>query len=62
MGRTVYVLPGPFMSMNKWSGQTKYEDINGPPGPFMLSKMVPQTVYAQTIYVVTFHLINCDQI
>ena len=35
MGRTIYVLPGPFMSMHKWSDQTKYDDINCPPGPFM---------------------------
>ena len=35
--RTIYVLPGPFMSMHKWSGQTKYDDINGPAGPSMLS-------------------------
>ena len=35
--RTIYILPGPFMSMHKWSGQTKYNDINGPAGPSMLS-------------------------
>ena len=27
--------------VHNWSGQTKYDDINGPPGPFMLSWMVP---------------------
>ena len=35
--RTIYVLPRPFMSMHKWSSQTKYDDINGPAGPSMLS-------------------------
>ena len=35
MGRTIYVLPGPFMSMHKWLGWTKYDDISGPAGPFM---------------------------
>ena len=39
MGRTraIYVLPGPFMSMHKWSGRTNYDDISGPAGPSMLS-------------------------
>ena len=35
--RTVYVLPGPFMSMHKWSGRTNYDDISGSAGPSMLS-------------------------
>ena len=35
--RTIYVLPGPFMSMHKWSGRTKYDDKSGPAGPSMLS-------------------------
>ena len=35
--RTIYVLPGPFMPMHKWSGRTKYDDISGPARPSMLS-------------------------
>ena len=53
MGRTIYVLPGPFMSMHKWSGQTKYDDINGPPDHLCCHKWSPWTIYARTIYVVT---------
>ena len=37
------------MSMHKWSGQTKYDDINGPPGPFMGGPFMPRPVS----YVVT---------
>ena len=37
VGRIIYVLPGPFMSMHKWSGQTNHDDISGPAGPSILS-------------------------
>ena len=37
-GQTIYVLPGPFMSMHNWSNRTKYDDISGPAGPFMCDK------------------------
>ena len=30
IGRTIYVSPGPLVSLHKWSGQTKYDDISGP--------------------------------
>ena len=34
------VINGPFMSMHKWSGRTKYDDINGPPRPFMPGPLI----------------------
>ena len=55
MGRTIYVLSGPFMYMHKWSGWTKYDDINVPPDYLCCHKWSLWTIYAQTIYVVTIH-------
>ena len=37
IGPHAWVGLGPFMSMHKWSGRTKYDDISGPAGPSMLS-------------------------
>ena len=39
--RTIYVLPGPFMSVHKWSGRTIYDNINGLGGPFMFDIIGP---------------------
>ena len=49
VGPFTYVLPGPFMSMHKYSSRTNYDDINGPPDLLCCHKWSPRTIYAQTI-------------
>ena len=48
--RTIYVSLGPFMSMCKWSGRAKYDDINGPPDHLCYHRWSLRTIYTQTTY------------
>ena len=47
-----------FMSMYKWSGQTKYQNINGPPDHLCCHKWSLWTIYARTTYVVIVHFLE----